>query len=105
MNAPARTDFRQFGRPESSPSQRILVGDFIDRPTVYRLSMWWSGDLLYVGSTKNVGARLAAHARSQPWWNEVAAVSCEYFDTMIGALAAEAKAIRDERPRYNVAWR
>ena len=102
MRAPQCTDWSQFSRPESERDRRILIRDVVDRPTVYRLTGWWERDLLYIGVTKNIGARLAGHRRVQPWWPEVAAVSCEYFLTMPAAMAAEAEAIRSESPRYNI---
>jgi hypothetical protein len=63
----------------------------------------YDGDLLYIGSTRRPpGARTAEHERLAPWWGEVADV---LHEEVTGWLpAAEAAAIRAERPRYNVQY-
>jgi predicted GIY-YIG superfamily endonuclease len=58
--------------------------------------------LLYVGITNNLGWRWKTHAADKDWWPEVAARSIEWFPTREHALAAEAAAIRSERPLHNV---
>ncbi len=62
------------------------------------------GELLYVGqTTQSVQARTSAHARGKSWW----ALEAQqiYIETHVGVDAlndAEAIAIRDEDPKYNV---
>jgi hypothetical protein len=72
------------------------------RAWVYRL-VDAEGALLYVGITQNLSSRLANHRRSKSWWPEVANVETEVFATRREGLAAEAKAIFEEGPRYNLA--
>ena len=69
---------------------------------VYRL---YAADdtLLYVGVTGHLGARMAEHAAGTPWWAEVARKTVAWHETREAALLAESDAVRDERPRYNVA--
>jgi predicted GIY-YIG superfamily endonuclease len=57
--------------------------------------------LLYVGITRDVGTRFAAHRRKAGWWSEV--VRCEYLalPDRASAEAAEALAIVTERPLHN----
>jgi excinuclease UvrABC nuclease subunit len=58
------------------------------------------GRLLYVGISLGVLHRLAGHKQSH-WSNEIADVKVEYFATRDAAIAAEATAIKAERPAYN----
>jgi hypothetical protein len=63
----------------------------------------YAGELLYIGkTTRPVGKRTADHARTTSWWGEVAYVVYEDVDGYLDA--AEEKAIRTERPRYNVVY-
>lgn len=60
--------------------------------------------LLYVGMSTNIVGRISKHRHQKPWWREpVVAITEEWFDTRAEALAAEAVAIRNEDPIYNVA--
>ncbi|MEV5211372.1 GIY-YIG nuclease family protein [Micromonospora sp. NPDC053740] len=58
--------------------------------------------LLYVGITVDIGARFHDHRSKKPWWMNSARIEIEHFGTRDEALAAEAQAIRKERPLYNV---
>lgn len=60
------------------------------------------GTLIYVGVTANPLQRLAAHECGSAWIQEIARTDYEWFPTLALALAAEATAIRSERPRYNI---
>lgn len=59
--------------------------------------------LLYIGISKSVQARLAAHGKDKDWFTDVCAVFLEHFPRRSAAAAAEQAAIRKERPRYNIA--
>lgn len=59
------------------------------------------GVLLYVGVTSNLWQRLRAHA-GRDWWNKVARTTVEWIATREEGLKAEARAIEDERPLYNI---
>jgi predicted GIY-YIG superfamily endonuclease len=61
-----------------------------------------TGELLYVGLTDNLGARLDEHAKSKPWWGEVTRRTAEWLPSRIEARKAEAAAILHEEPRYNL---
>jgi predicted GIY-YIG superfamily endonuclease len=76
-------------------------GRRIEHATLYRL-FDASGVLLYVGISGRWATRLAQHAARQGWWDEVAKVTREPFESREDALAAEAAAIKREHPRYNV---
>lgn len=60
------------------------------------------GALLYVGITNNPGRRWARHETDRPWWHEVHHVELERHPDRGAVLDAERKAIREEKPRYNV---
>ena len=61
-----------------------------------------NGALLYVGIAFVEKERRKAHHRSC-WWPLVAAVTVETYATRTEAVAAEARAIRNESPLYNLA--
>ena len=60
------------------------------------------GQLLYIGCSTDPMGRTKAHASSAPWFREVARIELQHFDSLSDALAAEAEAIRMERPLHNV---
>jgi excisionase family DNA binding protein len=57
-------------------------------------------DVLYVGITTDVAARLKQHA-DKPWWSSVASVGCREYDSRELAADAETDLIRKLRPRHN----
>ena len=58
--------------------------------------------LLYIGISNNFGRRWREHAKKQPWWGEKRRLTVdEWFPFRSDAEAAEAAAIRAERPKYN----
>lgn len=61
------------------------------------------GGLLYVGIAGNPGRRFQEHADTKAWWEQVSWVHIEHYPTRVEAAVAETKAIRTERPKYNVA--
>lgn len=60
------------------------------------------GTLLYIGITNSPPDRFAQHATDKPWWPEVAHISKEWHPTRPAAEHAEQRAIKRERPRYNI---
>ena len=70
------------------------------RTALYRL-FDSRGDLLYIGIAADPERRQKEHAGNKAWWPQVAVHSVEWHDTRDLALAAEARAIQAERPRYN----
>lgn len=73
-----------------------------DAPTaLYRLYSA-TGDLLYVGITDHLKVRLAAHAKDKTWWSQVARKTVEWHPGKPEAEAAEAAAIRTEKPAHNI---
>lgn len=62
-----------------------------------------TGRLLYVGQTVNPGGRFAAHRDEKTWWRHVARIEINRYDSKRALLNAEAVAIRNERPVYNIA--
>lgn len=72
--------------------------------TLYRLYNA-DGGLLYVGIAGNPGRRFEQHRQDKPWWGSVANIRLEHFPTRDAASEAELKAIRTERPAYNIVGR
>lgn len=70
------------------------------KTTLYRL-FDRNGALLYVGISGRWFRRMHEHAGTQGWWDNVAMVKRQSFETRDAALAVEAQAIRDENPQYN----
>lgn len=61
-----------------------------------------SGGLLYVGITSNPAARFAKHKGEKEWWLDVARIDMEHHSSRTALAAAEAQAIRAERPLHNI---
>ena len=72
-----------------------------ERTALYRI--WGdAGLLLYIGISNSFGRRWREHAKRQPWWDEMRRLTAdEWFDDRKDAEAAEAAAIKAERPKYN----
>jgi hypothetical protein len=60
------------------------------------------GALLYVGVSINALNRLAAHRQSAPWFWSIAKVEVTSYPTRKASLDAERKAVKEERPLFNV---
>lgn len=61
--------------------------------------------LLYVGISSSAGHRFAQHGRGQdrkPWWPDVATIKIEHYADRRSVEEAEARAIANEQPAYNV---
>lgn len=61
------------------------------------------GGLLYIGKTTRPHLRFKSHAKEKAWWRQVARIELEHFED--GLSKAEVRAIKQERPRYNIAYR
>lgn len=70
--------------------------------TVYRFYAE-NGDLLYVGCTMRLAARIGEHTAGKSWWGEVTRATFDHFDNQRAALIAEARAIATEHPVHNTA--
>lgn len=71
------------------------------KTTLYKF--WNKDELLYVGISLNVFARLSQHRRDKDWWDEITEITVTHFETREKALDAEAKAIKEQNPKYNIA--
>lgn len=61
-----------------------------------------TGQLLYVGITMNPPQRFRDHRDSKEWWDQVAGITVESYDTRKDLAEAEKRAIRVERPQHNI---
>lgn len=59
--------------------------------------------LLYVGITDDPWRRWREHVREKPWYPQVKHQATTWYDTEREARRAETRAIRTERPRFNIA--
>jgi predicted GIY-YIG superfamily endonuclease len=59
--------------------------------------------LLYAGITDNPSRRMREHARRKPWYGQVQHQSITWYGSEPLARKAEDRAIKAERPRYNIA--
>lgn len=57
--------------------------------------------LLYVGCSIEPMRRMKDHDHTSTWYQQVRYIELEWFDNREEALAAEAKAILDEKPAFN----
>lgn len=62
-----------------------------------------AGRLLYVGISWSVLVRMMTHEREARWFDQVATITVAHFEDRVQALAAEARAIEQEKPVYNIA--
>ena len=58
--------------------------------------------LLYVGMTNHPESRFESHRKDKPWWNYVHQITMTSFSSRTELVRAEAKAIQEEKPRFNV---
>jgi predicted GIY-YIG superfamily endonuclease len=71
------------------------------RTYVYRL-FDNEGRLIYVGCTHDPEARIAMH-RNKAWWApQIDRIKIKVFPNRQAAIEAEAKAIQEENPRWNI---
>lgn len=61
-----------------------------------------TGVLLYIGITNSIPRRLGEHDERKPWFAESVRATFEHHPSRAAALAAEKKAIKAERPKYNI---
>jgi predicted GIY-YIG superfamily endonuclease len=79
------------------------VPDSVNSPVefLYRLRDA-SGELLYVGITRDWPTRMTQHQREKPWWSDVSAVELvRVLGTRQQIEAIEKAVIKSERPTYN----
>ncbi len=62
-----------------------------------------SGVLLYVGISCEIFARIRCHQTKSRWFNDLEHIYIEKFPNRYAALSAESKAIKEERPKFNIA--
>lgn len=61
------------------------------------------GTLLYVGISLSTVARLGQHKTYSRWFEKIDTIKIERYTSRKAALAAEKRAIKSERPKYNKA--
>jgi predicted GIY-YIG superfamily endonuclease len=71
-----------------------------DRHGVYRVKAW-TGLLLYVGCTNDLGRRMNEHRARSPWFPLAHTVEVSNYPSAATALLAEREAIRLESPLFN----
>jgi len=71
------------------------------KPTSLYRAYAEGGELLYVGISLSVMARLSSHSSSSEWFEHAAFVDVARFPSRQEAIEAETKAIKEEYPFYN----
>ena len=71
------------------------------KPTSLYRAYAEGGELLYVGISLSVMARLSSHSSSSEWFKHAAFVDVARFPSRQEAIDAETKAIKEEYPFYN----
>ncbi len=61
-----------------------------------------NNELLYVGCTKNLLARIGSHQSDKEWKYDIKNITLEYFDNRLDALNAESKYQKNENPKYSI---
>lgn len=59
-----------------------------------------NGELLYVGVSWNPFAVVERHCDVSPYWEDVASIKLDWFDSISQALEGESSAIASEHPKY-----
>jgi predicted GIY-YIG superfamily endonuclease len=80
----------------------MIHKEFLAKPAALYRHFNVDGELLYVGISVSSLVRLTKHRHASSWFSEIAVVKIEHFPNRPDALKAEAKAIREERPRHNL---
>ena len=76
----------------------------LSRTALYRMFSR-EGDLLYVGITKSLAARLGQHDAGKDWFHLVDSIKLAHYPTRDQARRAEIMAIQKESPAFNIADR
>lgn len=61
-----------------------------------------SGEVIYVGCTKNFDHRIRTHRSTKAWWPDVANIQLRYFNGKAEALSAERDLLARLAPIHNV---
>jgi hypothetical protein len=61
-----------------------------------------NGQLLYVGVSLSTVVRLSQHREYSKWYDQIANVTIQNYNTREEALEAETQAIKNENPKYNI---
>lgn len=59
------------------------------------------GNLLYIGMSLHILARLYQHSTSSNWFENIARIEIQHYPDRASVLKAEKEAIKNEKPRYN----
>lgn len=99
---PRRPDVPEVPRVPEAPEDDPLEQPLADPTVLYRFYRA-DGALLYVGITRHLDRRFQQHARSKPWWHEVARTQADTYASRRAAARAEHAAITGENPVHNKA--
>lgn len=96
----ARISLAPARRHQNEPK---YTHDILGAYGVYRIFNH-SGDLLYVGASRNFKYRMHSHAASKPWRREIdeTRTTVEWFDSLDKASDRESWIIVSENPLYNI---
>jgi len=72
--------------------------------TTHILYRMWDAkeELIYIGISRSAMVRLSQHQQTKEWAAEVHNITLEYFDSRELCKLAETKAIKSEKPKYNI---
>lgn len=73
-----------------------------DRTTKVYRALDEFGNLLYVGISSNLRARMAVHKQNSRWWSQAEEITWESLPTRLGAMQREADLVGEFQPPYNV---
>ena len=87
--------------------QRSISKSVLDLPASgFYVYIAWGTDKkrpLYVGKSRNLLARMGQHSQSSAWWKYMQRLAVYAYPTEADALNAEAEAIGELQPEYNLA--
>lgn len=97
---PARV--RQVYSPPMDEDKSKRQKDLLRSKTALYRHYDRDGRLLYAGITVDLANREAMHSFQSPWWKHVDTSKVEWFSDRLSAIEAEAQAIKDEDPIFNI---
>lgn len=92
----------KIGKPYTLAAELAMLTELDAVRTALYRHYDTNNELLYVGVSLSAITRLGQHKREQWWFERIARIDIEWYDTKSEALDAERHAIIHGRPLYNI---
>jgi excinuclease UvrABC nuclease subunit len=98
---------RQLGNDRATEQDNAaisLLAELDAVPTALYRHFDHEGRLLYVGISLNAVMRTKQHHTNAPWFQEITRIELTWFGSRSSAELAEERAIKTEKPLYNISF-